>query len=141
MPADDTSPQLGQVNLVTGDIDAMVAFYRRLGVRVDDGDVSPAGARHVEIAMGNGFSLELDNVASASSWNAGVRGDGAAASGTVVFGFSLPTRDAVDDTYRDLVVAGAVGRQEPYDAFWGGRYAVVRDPDGHDIGLMGPRES
>ncbi|HEX4492136.1 MAG TPA: VOC family protein [Acidimicrobiia bacterium] len=137
MPGDDPSPQLGQVNLVTGDIDAMVAFYRRLGVRVDDDDDASSGARHVEIAMGNGFSLELDNIVSASSWNAGVRGDRAP---TVVFGFSLPTSAAVDETYRDLVAAGAVGRQPPYDAFWGARFAIVRDPDGHDIGLMGPRD-
>jgi uncharacterized glyoxalase superfamily protein PhnB len=69
-----------------------------------------------------------------------VRSDGAAASGTVVFGFELPTRDAVDETYRDRPAAGAESRQEPYDAFWGARFAIVRDPDGHDIGLMGPRE-
>jgi uncharacterized glyoxalase superfamily protein PhnB len=140
MPDDDPWPRLVQVNVVTGDIDAMVAFYRRVGVRVDDDDGEPGAPRHVEIAMGNGFSLELDNVESASAWSAGVRADGVAASGTVVFGFKLPTRDAVDETYRDLVAAGAVGRQEPYDAFWGARFAIVRDPDGHDIGLMGPRE-
>ena len=25
-----------------------------------------------------------------------------------------------------------------YDAFWGARYAIVEDPDGHTVGLMGP---
>ena len=136
-------PELEQLNFVTRDIDATVAFYRRLGVPVaDSGDDWPpgSGARHVEIAMGNGMSLELDNVASASTWHAGVRAPGAEAHGTVVFGFALPTREAVDETYAELVGAGAVGRQEPYDAFWGARYAIVTDPDGHDIGLMSPKD-
>jgi uncharacterized glyoxalase superfamily protein PhnB len=28
--------------------------------------------------------------------------------------------------------------QRPYDAFWGGRFAVVADPDGNEVGLMSP---
>lgn len=134
-------PELDQLNLVTRDIDATVAFYRLLGVPVtDSGDDWPpgSGARHIEIAMGNGMSLELDNVQSASVWHAGVRGSGAG--GAVVFGFALPTREAVDERYAALVAAGATGRQEPYDAFWGARYAIVTDPDGHDIGLMSPKD-
>lgn len=137
-------PELDQLNFVTYDIDATIAFYRTLGVPVSDsGDDWPpgSGARHVEITMGNGMSLELDNVQSASVWHRGVR-DAAddAARVTAVFGFALPSRAAVDEKYAALVAAGAVGRQEPYDAFWGARYAVVSDPDGHDIGLMSPKD-
>ena len=58
--------------------------------------------------------------------------------GEPVIGFSLPTRDAVDDTYQALVAAGHPARLEPYDAFFGARYAIVSDPDGHNIGLMSP---
>ena len=29
-------------------------------------------------------------------------------------------------------------QQEPYDAFWGARYAVVSDPDGNGVGIMSP---
>ena len=56
----------------------------------------------------------------------------------VILGFSLASREAVDDTYRALTAAGYLGRQEPYDAFFGARYAVVRDPAGNDVGLMSP---
>jgi uncharacterized glyoxalase superfamily protein PhnB len=56
----------------------------------------------------------------------------------VVLGFSLPTREAVDERYRELTSAGYRGRQPPFDAFWGARYAIVADPDGHDVGLMSP---
>jgi uncharacterized glyoxalase superfamily protein PhnB len=56
----------------------------------------------------------------------------------VVLGFSFPSREAVDERYADLVGAGYAGRQPPYDAFWGARYAIVQDPDGNDVGLMSP---
>ena len=139
------APVLNQVNLVASDVDATVAFYRRLGLAVtDSGEEWPSGsgARHVEVAIGNGVSLEFDNVKSASVWHSGVRGDatGAGRGATAVIGFALPSRDAVDATYAVLTAAGAVGRQEPYDAFWGARYAVVADPDGNDVGLMSPKD-
>jgi uncharacterized glyoxalase superfamily protein PhnB len=55
-----------------------------------------------------------------------------------VLGFSVASRDAVDERYAALTGAGYPGRQPPYDAFWGARYAVVQDPDGRDVGLMSP---
>lgn len=45
-----------------------------------------------------------------------------------------------DQRYAALTAAGRVGRQAPYDAFWGGRYAIVADPDGNDCGLMSPTD-
>jgi uncharacterized glyoxalase superfamily protein PhnB len=34
--------------------------------------------------------------------------------------------------------AGHALIKPPHDAFWGARYALVRDPDGNVLGLMGP---
>jgi hypothetical protein len=56
----------------------------------------------------------------------------------VALGFSLPTREAVDRLSAELTGSGYRGKQPPYDAFWGARYAVVADPDGIDVGLMSP---
>ena len=58
----------------------------------------------------------------------------------VVLGFRLPSNDAVDERYAELTAAAYTGRQPPFDAFWGARYAIVADPDGNDVGLMGPIE-
>ena len=33
-----------------------------------------------------------------------------------------------------------VVQQAPYDAFWGGRFAIVEDPDGNPVGLMSPND-
>ena len=55
-----------------------------------------------------------------------------------VIGFVLPSAAAVDDLYIALIQAGHRERQAPHDAFWGGRYAIVLDPDDNQVGLMGP---
>jgi uncharacterized glyoxalase superfamily protein PhnB len=55
-----------------------------------------------------------------------------------VLGFKVESRERVDEIYRDLVESGYRGKQEPYDAFWGARYAVVEDPDGNAVGIMSP---
>ncbi len=124
---------LAQINLVVADMAASVAFYRRLGLTIDDS--RPFSSHHVEVAMPGGFLLELDSVEFARRWNAGARvGSG----GHNVIGFSLPTRQAVDDLYVAMTAAGYAGEQPPYDAFWGARYAVIEDPDGNPVGLMSP---
>lgn len=55
-------------------------------------------------------------------------------------GIMVKTRASVDESYADLLAAGHHGRQPPYDAFWGSRYAVVEDPDGNPVGLMSPSD-
>ena len=122
------------LNVIVADMPASIDFYRRLGVAVTD-DVDTSGV-HVQLRMPGGFSLELDTADSARVWHAGWRAD--QASVRMVIGFSLSSREAVDERYADLTAAGYVGRQPPFDAFWGARYAIVADPDGNDVGLMSP---
>lgn len=122
------------LNVVARDMAASLEFYQRLGIAVP---ADPAGA-HVQLKMPGGFSLELDTAESARLWHAGWR---AGPAGTqVVLGFMLASREAVDDRYAELTSAGYRGRQPPFDAFRGARYAIVADPDGNDIGLMSPVE-
>jgi catechol 2,3-dioxygenase-like lactoylglutathione lyase family enzyme len=125
---------LHMLNLIVGDMAASLEFYGRLGVRTPGGD--SVAASHVQLRMPGGFSLELDTAESAQLWHAGWRHDPAAV--RVVLGFALPSPEAVDARYAELTAAGYVGRQPPFDAFWGARYAIVSDPDGNDVGLMGP---
>jgi uncharacterized glyoxalase superfamily protein PhnB len=55
-----------------------------------------------------------------------------------VLGFKVDTRAEVDALVSALVAEGVAVQQEPYDAFWGARYAVVCDPDGNGVGIMSP---
>jgi catechol 2,3-dioxygenase-like lactoylglutathione lyase family enzyme len=127
------APVMNQVNLIVRDMDATLAFYRRLGLAIG----ADAGAGHVEVRFPNGMSVEFDSSEFVRSWDTGW---GGSTGGSTVLGFSVPSRDRVDALYTELTAAGYRGRQPPYDAFWGARYAIVDDPDGNGVGLMSPIE-
>ncbi len=114
----DSTLDLHMLNLVVTDMAASLDFYHRLGVAVPQGQ-DAAGA-HVQLRMPGGFSLELDTAESARLWHAAWRADPAGVK------------------YAELTAAGYPGRQPPFDAFWGARYAIIADPDGNDVGLMSP---
>jgi catechol 2,3-dioxygenase-like lactoylglutathione lyase family enzyme len=125
------SPIPDQINLVVSDMDAAVAFYRRLGLKIPDTD--PAWQPHHRTAeVSGGLDLDLDSEKFARHWNRGWNG------GRAVIGFKVDSRDQVDDLYQELTDAGYRGQQLPYDAFWGARYAVIEDPDGNPVGIMSP---
>ena len=122
---------LDQINLVVQDMDAACAFYRRLGLSID---VAPDG-RHASARQPNGLRIEFDTTDFAPQWDAGW---GGTTGGGAVLGFSFETREDVDRVYNELLGAGGRAHQRPYDAFFGARYAIVDDPDGHPVGLMSP---
>jgi len=135
----DQQPVLNQLDVIARDVDASLAFYRRLGVEIPESAVwrTPSGAHHVDAHLPNGFTLHIDSVALTKHFDRGWSEQGGAGSRLIV-GFALPSRDAVDARYADLVSAGYTGSQPPYDTFWGARYAAVEDPDGNHVGLMSP---
>ena len=134
-------PTLDQINLVCGDVNASIAFYRRLGVEIPETKIwrTATGGHHVGVAPSadGGIHLDLDSTVFAQHWNSGWKGR-TDLRGRVVVGFGVATRADVDDVYRDMTGAGYRGLQEPYDALWGARYAVIEDPDGIAVGLMSP---
>jgi uncharacterized glyoxalase superfamily protein PhnB len=127
-------PVLDQINLVVGDMDASLAFYRRLGVDIPSRDPK-WDAHHRSAHVAGGLDFDFDSAEFARDWNEGSRGP------ACVIGFKLSSSEAVDALYTDLTGAGYVGQQPPYDAFWGSRYAIVADPDGNAVGLMGPTDA
>ena len=133
---DDQGPVFSQINLVVRDMAAMVQFYERLGVSFTP-TVAPWDRHHRTFAAGNvtqDFDVDLDSQSFVTRWNEGWP------PGQIgpVLGFRLRSSDAVDQTYAELTDAGYVGQQAPWDGFMGARYAVLADPDGNSVGLMGP---
>jgi catechol 2,3-dioxygenase-like lactoylglutathione lyase family enzyme len=129
------APVLDQINIVGADMEAMVGFYRRLGLEIPETD--PSWDRHHRpIALPAGLDADLDSASFATVWNEGWP----AGQGGVVIGFRVDSRDAVDALHADLTGAGYRSQQAPCDAFWGARYAVVEDPAGNAVGLMSPAE-
>jgi catechol 2,3-dioxygenase-like lactoylglutathione lyase family enzyme len=127
--------RLDQMNLIVRDVEANRAFYSRLGL-----DFGPehdpvwanhfAGSEHGDHAA---IDVDLHSTSFAQKWDNGWPG------GTgVVLGFKVDSRQEVDDLVATLRGDGIPVQQEPYDAFWGARYAVVSDPDGNGVGIMSP---
>ncbi|HUZ42887.1 MAG TPA: VOC family protein [Acidimicrobiales bacterium] len=123
-------PGIDQVNLIVTDMEASVAFYRHLGLSIPD--TAAAWQGHHRSADGAGIDLDLDSEKFARHWNRGWSG------GRAVIGFKVDSRARVDELHAELTGAGYRSQQEPYDAFWGARYAVIEDPDGNPVGIMSP---
>ena len=128
--------RLDVVGLVVQDMTASLGFYRLLGFQFAAGAEAEG---HVETALPGGLRLILDTTEIIHSFNPGWT----APSGDhrIALAFVCDSPAEVDAVYRQLVHAGHEGHLEPWDAFWGQRYASVHDPDGNAIELFAPLQT
>lgn len=122
---------LGFIGIVTRDMAASLDFYRVLGAPV------PAGAQtepHVDARLTDGTTLAWDTVDVIRSFHP----DYALPEGghRIALAFRQESPEEVDALYSRLTAAGYEGVVEPWDAFWGQRYATVLDPDGNAVDLF-----
>lgn len=123
----------GQINIVVRDMAKSVAFYRLLGVSIEQISLPGWAPHHASGETANGVRLELDSVAFAKQWNPGF--DEAKPGGGAVPFFLVSSRNEVDRVHARITAAGYRSQKDPEDAFWGARYAVVEDPDGNSVGI------
>ena len=120
------------IGIVVADMPASLAFYRRLGLEIP---VEADGEPHVEVDLG-GVRLAFDTretvLSFDPSWTEASGGPG------MSLAFQAGSPAEVDEAYAALTGAGADGHLEPWDAFWGMRYAMVHDPDGNGVDLFAP---
>src|ERR1700738_4036484 len=93
------APTLHLVTIVVKDMEASVAFYRRLGLDIPDG-LPPWDALHRSAEFANGTSMDLDSVEFVTKWNNGYPGPAQGSMG--VIGFAVASRQEVDDLYAGL---------------------------------------
>ncbi|PJE99483.1 glyoxalase [Streptomyces carminius] len=127
------APRFDLIGLVTTDLTASLAFYRRLGLDIPaDAD----GLPHVEVALPGGPRIAWDTEETVRSFDPGwTPPDGG---GRVELAFRCDDPADVDEQYAGLVRAGHPGHLAPWNAVWGQRYAVVLDPDGNAVSLFAP---
>lgn len=121
----DVTPRMDAIGVSSSDLTASLAFYRLLGLTF------PAGAEelpHVEAELAYGIRLMFDPDPSGDD-----RG-----SGRVSLAFLCGDAAGVDATYEKLTAAGHQCVMKPWDAEWGQRYCVMRDPDGNQVDLFAP---
>lgn len=120
-------PQLDAIGIVSADLDRSRAFYRLLGVEIAEGN------DHVEATLQNGVRLMFDTEDVIRSFRPDWR---RAAGNQIALAFACASPADVDETYARIVAAGFHGEKEPWDAFWGHRYAQLADPDGVQVDLF-----
>ncbi|NLF65502.1 MAG: glyoxalase [Chloroflexi bacterium] len=124
------NPRIDLITIVTGDVPRMVAFYRDvLGFVVAD-DMH----NYVEFeSAGVRFSIcHRDIMYDATGHESFTR---EASGQRLELAFPVPTPEAVDRLYEELVGRGATPVKGPADMPWGQRTAFFADPDGniHEI--------
>jgi catechol 2,3-dioxygenase-like lactoylglutathione lyase family enzyme len=124
------SPKLDVFGIVVSDMARSVAFYRRLGLEFPEGAENEP---HVEAELGAGmrYALDTEDVMRAfdPEWKRPTEGHLTGGA------FRCDSPEEVDRVYQELLDAGATPYKEPWNAFWGQRYAELKDPDGTVIDL------
>lgn len=131
----DDGMKLDAIGIIVRDLAEAAAFYRLLGLEFPEPGPEEG---HVEAVGPGGMRIMLDTESLIQSlmpeWQAPVGGH------RVGLAFLCDSPEEVDRLCSDLQAKGAGVLKEPFDAFWGQRYAVVLDPSGNPVDLFAPLE-
>jgi catechol 2,3-dioxygenase-like lactoylglutathione lyase family enzyme len=121
-------PQLNAVGIVVSDMQSSIAFYRLVGLDVPE----TPDEGHVDTFLPNGVRFMLDSEETILSF----RPEWTRETGNQLgLALECESPSEVDDVYARVTAAGFRGEKEPWDAFWGQRYAQLLDPDGVPVDL------
>ena len=127
-------PRLDAIGIVTGDMSTSCRFYALLGVPVG---APPDPADHFEATLPSGVRLMWDSVELIQKidpdWQPPV-------GQRLGLAFHCGTAAGVDSVCAAIAAAGFGVKNDPWDAFWGQRYARVIDPDGNVVDLFAPHD-
>jgi uncharacterized glyoxalase superfamily protein PhnB len=122
-------PQLNAIGIVARDVAETIRFYRLLDVDLPE----TPGEGHFEATLPNGLRFMLDSEDVIRSFDPEWERD---TGNQLSLAFECASAEEVDATYARVVAAGFAGAKEPWDAFWGQRYAQLRDPNGVPVDLF-----
>ena len=121
---------LDAIGIVTSNMEKSLEFYSLLGV-----DVPKSLDDHVEARLSSGIRLMWDTVELVRqidpNWQTPV-------GQRIGLAFHCGTATGVDEVFGAVTDAGFSAAKQPWDAFWGQRYAQVIDPDGNIVDLFAP---
>jgi catechol 2,3-dioxygenase-like lactoylglutathione lyase family enzyme len=120
--------QLNAIGIVASDMLTSIRFYRLLGLDVPE----TPDEGHVDTFLPNGvrFMLDTEEVVRTflPDWS---RETG----NQISFALECASPAEVDEVYGRVTSEGFQGEKEPWDAYWGQRYALLVDPDGVRVNL------
>jgi uncharacterized glyoxalase superfamily protein PhnB len=127
-------PELNAIGIAVSDMASSIRFYRLVGLDVPE----TPDEGHADAFLPNGVRFMLDSEEVMRSF----REEWTRQTGNQL-GLALECASPaeVDETYARVTDAGFRGEKEPWDAFWGQRYAMLLDPDGVEISLYAALET
>ena len=124
------TPRFEAIGMVVSDMGRAIGFYSRLGLEFSEGAESEG---HVEASVA-GVRIMLDTEETIRSFDPDWKPPSEGHRSAIAFRCDSPAE--VDATYATLLESGGTSLKEPWDAFWGMRYAEVKDPDGSVVDLF-----
>jgi len=122
-------PELAAVGIVTRNAAEAVRFYRLLGI-----DVPPPEGDHLDVTLPSGLRLMWDSEELMKQIDP--EREEPQGGDRISLAFDCGSSGEVDATHAKIVEAGFRSKAEPYDAFWGQRYATVLDADDNPVHLF-----
>jgi len=124
--------RLRGIYLQVNNIEQTALFYELLELNVER--VSDFYGR---ASWPDGNSLEFGTLKLTSSYDPKAVSMNSLSPNTIGIEFTGSAK--IDEIYTRVTEAGYTGHLAPCDAPWQARFAIVKDPDGNQIGLHGPR--
>jgi len=124
-------PQLNAIGIVAPDMGESIRFYRLMGLDVPE----TPDEGHVDTFLPNGVRFMLDSEETMQSFMDGWSRE---TGNQIGIAFECASPAEVDEIYARVTGAGFHGEKEPWDAVWGQRYAMLKDPSGVDVSLYAP---
>ena len=125
-------PRIDAVAVTARNMEESLRFYRCLGFEFPPFEPDE---QHIEAVAQNGEARLMIDAASLAQ---DLTGRPAKPASHSAFAMLCETPAEVDEIAERVKSAGFDLATEPWDAFWGQRYATARDPDGYEIDLFAP---
>ena len=122
--------ELEALGITTADMAESLRFYGLLGVALPG-----AGEEHVEAEAPSRVRLMWDTEELIRQIEPDLPSP---VRRRIVLAFRCASAGEVDETFARIVAAGFESKREPWDAFWGQRFAYLLDPDGNTVALFAP---
>lgn len=122
--------RLDMIGLTCRSIPESLKFYRMLGLEIADPEPDEP---YVECTLAGGIRLSWNDVEMIKQIDPDFKEP---VGQRIGLAFLCDSPGAVDALFRDITGAGFKAHKEPWDAFWGQRYAQLQDPDGVPVDLF-----
>lgn len=126
--------KLNAVGISASNMHKTVAFYSLLGFSFPE----KIDGQHVEAVQNEGSArLMIDSTELMEE----IIGEAPVPANTSAFAVEYESASAVNAAAQAIESGGFTVFKQPWDAFWGQRYAIVEDPDGYRVDLYAALKS